>query len=165
MVYDGKLTGVIELKCWGKSQTPKLTMSKQAPSSMTVLIIGREPIDGIHHGRLAIEQTYGYLVFDKVLFGIMTTFNSFVFLKRESPGILYMCDTIPIDLADPTILKLMYYFSHLCALNTGEHPEVNAAGNLIYLRPADKTAERAPQIPDTNYVRPHRLAPPASSSA
>ena len=55
---------------------------------------GREPLDGVHHGRLAIAQTYGYLVFDKVLYGIMATFNAFVFLKRKSPGVLHMSRTI-----------------------------------------------------------------------
>jgi hypothetical protein len=38
---------------------------------------GNEP----HHGRLAIEQAYGYLVFDKIEYGIMATFNAYVYMK------------------------------------------------------------------------------------
>src|SRR5579859_1419324 len=141
------------------------TFEQVPPPFPSILVtIGREPIEGIHHGRLAFEQTYGYLVFDKILYGVMTTFNSFVFLKRESPGILYMSNTIPIDFIDPTILKLLYFFSHLCALNTDEHPEINAEGNPIHLRNAEKTAERAPKIPDPNYIRPYHLSPPVTSS-
>ena len=53
--------------------------SKSTLLGKTVLMAGREPLDRVHHGRLAIEQTY--LVFDKVLYGIMATFDAFVFLK------------------------------------------------------------------------------------
>ena len=60
----------------------------------------------------------------------MTTFNSFVFLKRESPGILYMSNTISIDITAPTILQLLYFFSHLCAIDTSPLPELNSEGNV-----------------------------------
>ena len=81
----------------------------------TTLMEGRERLDGDHHGHLGIEQLYGYMVFDKVIYGILTTFNSFVFLKRQSPGILYISRMIPNSATTPTILKLLYYISHLCA--------------------------------------------------
>jgi hypothetical protein len=42
-------------------------------------------MDGLHHGRLAVEQTYGYMLHDKIRYGIISTFNAFVFMKRESP--------------------------------------------------------------------------------
>lgn len=127
-------------------------------------MVGHEPLDGVHHGRLAIEQLYGYLVFDKVVYGIMTTFNSFVFIKRQSPGVLHMSRTIPIDSTTPTILKLLYFFSHLCALDTDPHPELNSEGNAIYLTSAPKTADKAPKIPDPNYLRSERLALPRIAS-
>jgi hypothetical protein len=92
----------------------------------------------------------------------MTTFNSFVFLKRESPGILYMSRTIPIDSPSPTILKLLYFFSHLCATHTDEYPELNAEGSAVYLRPADKSTTRAPKIPDPTYLPPPRRGPPVA---
>jgi hypothetical protein len=80
-------------------------------------------MEGEHHGRTALEQTYGYLVYDNVRYGIMSTYNSFVFLKRQSPGKLYMSPTIHSDATSPTIHKLLYFFSHLCALSTEPHPE------------------------------------------
>ena len=73
-----------------------------------------------------------------------------------------MSDTFRIDSTDPTILKLLYFFSHLCAMDTDQHPEVNAQGNAIYLRSADKTTDKAPKIPDPNYLPPHRLPPPVA---
>jgi hypothetical protein len=117
---------------------------------------GHEPLDGVHHGRLALEQTYGYMCFDKVRYGIMATFNAFVFMKRQSGGILNMSRTIPITSTTPTILKLLYFFSHLCALNPKPHPEVNSEGTAIHLKSAPKTPDRAPKIPDPNYRPPPR---------
>ena|SRR2546423_6022677 len=125
MVYDGKLTGLIELKTWWNVTNAEIDDVRAGSPSLSISTIGRERIDGVHHGRLAIEQTYGYLIFDRVLYGLMTTFNSFVFLKRESPGILYLSDTIAVDCTDPTrILELLYFFSHMCAIDTDEHPKV-----------------------------------------
>ena len=94
------------------------------------------------------------MVFDKVIYGIMSTFNSFVFMKRNSPGVLHMSRTIPNTSTTPTIMKLLYYFSHLCALAINSHPELDSEGNEIHLSSAPKTAEKAPKIPDPNYVRP-----------
>ena len=130
----------------------KLVHNRGVPSNW--LMEGCEPLHGIHHGRLAIEQTYGYMVFDQVVYGIMSTFNSFVFLKRNSPGVLHMSRMIPNASTTPTIMKLLYYFSHLCALAVNPHPELDSEGNAIHLSSAPKTAEKAPKIPDPNYVRP-----------
>jgi len=47
-------------------------------------------------------------------------------------------------------------------MDTEEHPEVNSQGNEIYLRSAKKTTDKAPKIPDPNYLRPHRLPPPVA---
>jgi hypothetical protein len=124
---------------------------------------GLEPEAGVHHGRLAIEQTYGYMCFDKVLYGIMATFNTFVFMKQQNGGILHMSRTIPITSTTPTILKLLYFFSHLCALHPEPHPEVNSDGIVIRLRSAPKTPSKAPKVPDPNYrppARTHVLGPP-----
>ena len=120
-------------------------------------------MEGEHHGRLAIEQTYGYMCFDKVRYGIMATFNAFVFMKRQNGGILYMSRTIPITSTTPTILKLLYFFSHLCALHPEPYPEVNSEGIAIHLKSAPKTPDKAPKIPDPNYRPPPRagaLPPP-----
>ena len=86
----------------------------------------------------------------------MSTFNAFVFMKRQTGGIFYMSRTIPITSTTPTILRLLYYFSHLCALNPEPHPEVNSEGTAIHLKFAPKTPDRAPKIPDPNYRPPPR---------
>jgi hypothetical protein len=118
----------------------------------TMLIEGREPLSGEHHARLGIEQLYGYMVFDKVLYGILTTFNSFVFFKRQSPGVLYMSRMIPNTSTTPTILKLLYYISYLCAQDTNPHPEVDSEGHAVHLKKAPKTADKAPQISNPDNV-------------
>ena len=103
------------------------------------------------------------MCFDKVRYGIMATFNAFVFMKRHSGGTLYMSRTIPITSTTPTILKLLYFFSHLCALQPEPHPEVNSEGIPIHLKSAPKTPDKAPKIPDPNYQPPARagvLPPP-----
>jgi hypothetical protein len=43
------------------------------------------------------------------------------------------------------------------------HPELNSEGNAIHLRSAAKATDKAPKIPDPNYVQPWRTAlPPAT---
>ena len=91
---------------------------------------GPERLDGDHHGRLGIEQLYGYMVFDKFIYGILTTFNSFVFLKRQSGGIS-MSHMFPNTATTPTILKLLYYISHVCTRDINPHPELDFEGNVL----------------------------------
>lgn len=68
-----------------------------------------------HHGRLAVEQAYGYMFHNSALYGIISTVNSFAFLRREAGGKLNLTRLIPATRTDPTILCLLYYFSNLCA--------------------------------------------------
>jgi hypothetical protein len=111
---------------------------------------GLERTEGGHHGRLAVEQAYGYMVHDKILYGIISTFNSFVFIKRESPGILHMSRMIPNNSTTPTIMKLLYFFSYLCARDPVPPPETNSQGIEIHLTNADKTTSATPKIPNPN---------------
>jgi len=95
------------------------------------------------------------MVFDQVVYGIMSTFNSFVFMKRNGPGALHMSRMIPNTSTTPTIMKLLYYFSHLCAVGVNSHPELDSDGNFeIHLSSAPSTADKASKIPDPNYARP-----------
>ena len=103
---------------------------------------------GVHHGRLAVEQAYGYMVHDQIIYGIITTFNTFIFLKRESPGILYMSRLISNDSTTPTVMKLLYFFSHLCARDPIPVLETNHEGVKVHLRKADKDTSAAPKIPN-----------------
>lgn len=95
------------------------------------------------------------MVFDKVVYGVISPFNSFVFMKRHIPGVLHM-SLIPNTSTTQTIMKLLYYISHLCALDTDPHPELDSEGNELSLRSAPRSADKAPKIPDPNYVRPKR---------
>ena len=79
-----------------------------------------------------------------------------------------MSRTIPITSTTPTILKLLYYFSHLCAVHSEPHPEVNADGIVVRLKSAPRTPDKAPKIPDPNYrppPRPNILAPPSGQGS
>jgi hypothetical protein len=123
--------------------------------------------DGVHHGRLAVEQAYGYMVHDKLLYGTISTFNEFVFLKRESPGILYMSRPIPNNSLMPTIMKILYYFSYLCAMDPGPHPERNNEGMEIHVRNAERDTSKAPEIPNpaVNLTRKTLHSPSISATA
>jgi hypothetical protein len=165
MVYDGKLCGLVELKTWWKVTEAEIEEVRQGTklTDWVFLTEGYEPLEGEHHGRLALEQTYGYMCFDKVRYGIMAIFNAFVFMKRQTGGILHMSRTIPITSTTPTILKLLYFFSHLCALHPEPYPEVNSEGIAIHLKSAPKTPDKAPKIPDPHYrpsSRAGTLPPP-----
>jgi len=90
------------------------------------------------------------MVHDEIIYGMISTFNSFVFMKRASPGILYLSRMIPINSTTPTIMELLYFFSHLCARDPVPCPETNSEGVPIHLRRADKTTSAAPKIPNPN---------------
>jgi hypothetical protein len=64
---------------------------------------------------------------------------------------------IPNTTTTPTIMKLLYYFSHLCTLNINPHPELDSEGNQVHLKNAPRTADKAPKIP--NPIRPERITP------
>ena len=105
---------------------------------------------------LLLNKHMSYMVFGKVAYGIMPTFNSFVFMKRHSPGVLHMSRMIPNASTTPTIMKLLYYLSHLCAVDTDPHPELDSEGNELHRM-------AAPKIPDPNYIRPERTTLPSDA--
>jgi hypothetical protein len=90
------------------------------------------------------------MVHDKIIYGIISTFNAFVFMKRQSPGILLMSRMIPNNSTTPTVMKILYFFSYLCARDPVPHPEINSEGIEIHLRKAEKTASAASKIPNPN---------------
>jgi hypothetical protein len=57
-----------------------------------------------------------------------------------------MSQPIPIGNGDPTIMKLLYYFSYLCATCTLPLEEKNIEGQKVNLKDAPKTVSRAPRI-------------------
>lgn len=48
------------------------------------------------------------------------------------------------------MMKLLYFFSNLCAVDPVPHPETNSEGIPIQLRKAQITTSAAPKIPNPN---------------
>jgi hypothetical protein len=66
---------------------------------------------------------------------------------------------IPNNSTAPTIMQLLYFFSHLCARDPIPHPETDSEGIEIHLRKAESTAAAAPKIPDPNALTRRALVP------
>jgi hypothetical protein len=119
----------------------------------------------VHHGRLAVEQLFGYLVWNGKTIGILSTMKGWCFLYRHSGGILYMTrmyGDFPADgditqgaaaegyhnTLNFTIMKALYYISYLAA-RTNDTPETPINGQLgqVYLPKASRVkADAAPWI-------------------
>ncbi|KAJ3025252.1 UNVERIFIED_CONTAM: putative protein serine/threonine kinase [Siphonaria sp. JEL0065] len=60
-----------------------------------------------------IEQVYGYLVLNNLIYGCVTCYDVTYFLWRSEVGLLCISDPIYNDGMSPTLLQCFYYFSHL----------------------------------------------------
>lgn len=107
-------------------------------------------MDKEHPARLALEQLYGYMVRNGKGLGILTTMNGWCFLRREDGGVLHLtpmlADFAAVEgltegfagegyhpTSDYTIMKALYYFSHL-AERTADLPEsTNGIPGLVTL--------------------------------
>jgi hypothetical protein len=116
------------------------------------MCLGRAPSSGVHQGRLAVEQAYGYLFHNSVVYGIITTVNAFTFLRRERGGKLSLTRLFPATRTDPTILRMLYYFSHLCAV---AEPliETHEDGRPITVSAAESNTSLAPLVPPPRPAR------------
>ena len=92
--------------------------------------VGTAPLAGDHHDRLGIEQTYGYMLHNSVVYGVVSTVNAFAFLAREIGGKLKPTHLIPATMTDPTVLCMLYYMSYLCA-NTSCLVETHDNGDKV----------------------------------
>jgi hypothetical protein len=88
------------------------------------------------------------MVHDKIIYGLICTYNAFIFMKRQNPGILYISRMISNNSTSPTIMKLLYFFSYLCARDPLPYPETNNEGVEIHLTKALKDTSAAPKIPN-----------------
>jgi hypothetical protein len=122
-----------------------------------LLILGTAPISGNHSGRLAIEQTYGYMVHNKHSIGVLTTMNGWVFLSRTDYGELFISRMIPCDARNPyqcTIFQLLYYVSALAA-QSSEVPERYGNGAEAKIEMADGSRPAAaPKAPGRRSMPP-----------
>ena len=153
---SGALVGIIEVKTFWKvtCQLINEVIDSNLGSPIFILILGTAPLEGYHSGRLAIEQTYGYMVRNGRKYGILTTVNGFAFLCRENYGRLFMTRLVTSSVTLPTILKMLYYMSFLTA-TAPPLPETDVYGRTLAIPAANyKYPVAAPQLP----------GPPASPS-
>jgi hypothetical protein len=118
---------------------------------------GRAPLEGTHAGRLAVEQTYGYMVRNAKRIGVLSTVNGFVFMIRENFGKLRMTRLIPCDVINPfspTILQMLYFLSGFAAL-LPPLPETTINGNPVRLSWGHpRKPEAAPRVPSQYSASP-----------
>ena len=146
--YDDKIGGIIEIKTFWKLTHQSIIDVIQGlpPPSKPTLILGNAPLSGEHHGRLAVEQAYGYMFHNTVVYGLITTVNSFSFLARSDGGKLKLTPLMPATQTNPTILQMLYYFSHLCA-TAAPLTETHTDGRPIVVVRAEADSSTAPLVP------------------
>ena len=83
---------------------------------------------------------------NSVIYGIISTVNSFAFLRREEDGKLCLTRLMPATRTDPTILSLLYYFSNLCA-TAPRLVEKHTDGRPITVIRASGDSSVAPLVP------------------
>ena len=148
-VFNDKLAGIIELKgFWNLTEEAILEVLQGYIHlhACSNFCIGAAPSVGDHHGRLAVEQAYGYMFYNSVVYGMITTVNSFAFLRREKDGKLNLTRLIPATRTNPTMLCLLYYFSHLCA-TTQRLVETHQDGRPITVIRALNDSSIVPIVP------------------
>src|SRR5271167_1388482 len=89
---------------------------------------------------------------NSVRYGIISTVNSFAFLRRERDGKLNLSRLIPATRTDPTVLCLLYYFSNLCA-TTPLLVETHQDGRPITVIRTLSDSSIAPLIPPPSVPR------------
>ena len=89
---------------------------------------------------------------NSVVYGIISTVNSFAFLRREAGGKLNLTRLFPATRTDPTILCLLYYFSNLCA-TTPLLVETHQDGRPITVIRAPSDSSTAPLVPPPSNLR------------
>src|ERR1700734_242129 len=90
-----------------------------------------------------MEQIYGYMVRNAKQYGILTTANWWVFLRRENGGQLYMTELFDCQITSPpyafTILQALYHFSAL-SVHNGHLVETDENGNPVTVELADSAS-------------------------
>ena len=155
--HDDKIGGIIEIKTLTNEAIIEVFQGSLPPSKP--LIVGIAPLSGDHHGRLTVEQVYGYMFLNSVVYGLISTVNSFAFLARSIGGKLKLTQLIPITQRNPTILQMLYYFSHLCA-TTPPLTEAHIDGRPIVVVRAEADSSTAPLVPLPSVPRTTRPSIP-----
>lgn len=160
--FNGGLVGIIEVKTFWKVTPSSIDqVINGMPSGFIHSDLGTAPLEGYHAGRLAVEQTYGYMVRNGRKYGILTTINGFVFMYRENHGRLVMTRMASSSNSVPTIIQMIYFMSYLSG-TAGPLPETDAAGQTLPIPAANyKHPVAAPQVPGPP-PSPEPPQPPAS---
>src|SRR5271169_824742 len=138
-------------------------------SSMVVWLViflltlpGTAPLTGIHAGRLAVEQLYGYMTRNAKTYGILTTLSGWCFAFRNDGARLFMTRMFGFGpeaaaeyrQSEITIMMGLYYLSRI-AQETADTPETTQGqGRSVLLPFAD--ADRTTAAPTVQ-----RILPPA----
>jgi len=120
---------------------------------------------GSHMGRLAVEQLFGYLVHSGKIYGVLSTVNMWVFLKREHGGRLWMTRPICCDAVQPfTIMEALYYISAKSA-RSGHLQETDKNGKPVIVKLANyKSPSTAPTVFHTTKNRDDVYYPETGST-
>jgi hypothetical protein len=105
---------------------------------------------------------------NSVVYGLISTVNSFSFLARSAGGKLKLTQLMPCTQSNPTILQMLYYFSYLCA-TTPPLTETHTDGRPIVVVRAEADSSTAPLVPFPSVPRTTRssipnLGPPRRSA-
>jgi len=135
---------------------------------MVTTLFGIELIKGAcfglayHAGRLAVQQLYGYLVRNALVYGVLTTVNGFVFISRSDGGKLRMTRMLPCEAVnpfDPTMLQGLYMFS-AHSIGAPLLPETDGNGNAVELKVSHY---KYPAMEHTARIPPPAPPPPRRS--
>jgi hypothetical protein len=136
--------------------------------------LGTVPLDGVHRGGLAVEQLFGYMVRNAKTLGILSTMKGWCFLHRQDGSTLMMtrmfgdfpaAQNITAGAAAEgyylttnfTIMKALYYFSHLAETIADIPESTNGLPGVVYLPFADGT--RAILAPRVEIRQQQQIAP------
>jgi hypothetical protein len=93
------------------------------------------------------------MVHNAIVYGVITTINEFAFLFRENGGKLNLTRLIPATTTNPTVLQMLYYMSHLCAI-TELFYETYPDGRKVSISKAQPDYSTAPMIPAPSIPTP-----------
>src|SRR5579859_3678042 len=122
--------------------------------SILNLYLGAAPRDGRHPGRLAVEQLYGYMVRNGIVYGILTTFKGWSFFRRQDGGVLFMTRMYgyaPQSIAEGfryplngfTIMLALYYISQVAEATPDVPESTQGQPGTIFLPTADDSSDAA----------------------
>ena len=100
-----------------------------------------------------IKQVYGYLAFNRLRYGVLSSYNITYFLYRPEAGTLWISPGIKPDSTDPTLLQCLFYWCEL-ALKDEELPVDASIESPIRKEEDDDTEEAEDEDDEYKPVSP-----------